>query len=77
MLKCNNDSVKNAGIILKKLYQNPKQSHKALMKVTGLSVDGMAKHVRMLKKRELVHKTGFQQYELTEKSLDILRDGMR
>ena len=76
MLKCNNDSVKNAGIILIQLYQNPKQSHKELMKLTGLSVDGMAKHIRMLKKRALVHKTGFQQYELTEKALDILRSAV-
>jgi hypothetical protein len=76
MLKCSNDSVNSAAIILKQLYQNPKQSHKTFMKLTGLSVDGMAKHVRMLKKRELVHRVGFQKYELTEKSLNILRGAM-
>jgi hypothetical protein len=69
-------TIKNVSIILKALFLNNKQSHHDLMKLTGMTVDGMAKHIQMLKKNNFIHRVSFQQYHLTEKSLNILRAAM-
>jgi hypothetical protein len=69
-------TIKNVSIILKALFLNNKQSHHDLMKLTGMTVDGMAKHIQMLKKNSFIHRVSFQQYHLTEKSLNILRAAM-
>ena len=69
-------TLRNVSTILKTLYQNPKQTHHDLMRLTGMTVDGMAKHIQMLKKNKFIHRVGYQQYELTNFALEILRASM-
>ena len=65
-----------AAKIIMLLYEDPKQSHKTLMRLTGLSRPGMAKHIMMLKRKGLVVRTAFQTYKLTQASLFIIKNAM-
>ncbi|MEP6467394.1 MAG: hypothetical protein ABJB05_13885 [Parafilimonas sp.] len=70
-------TIDKASRILVLLYENPTQPHKTLMHITGLSQDGMAKHIMMLKRKALVVRTAFQTYTLTQKSINIIKDAMQ
>jgi predicted transcriptional regulator len=75
-LRRSRKTIRNISIILKTLFENNKHSHQDLMNLTGMSVDGMAKHIQMLKKNQFIIRVAYQQYQLTEKSLNVLRSAM-
>jgi hypothetical protein len=70
-------TIDKAARILTLLYGNPRQPHKILRHYTGLSETGMAKHIMMLKRKELVVRTAFQTYTLTQRALKIMSDAMQ
>lgn len=77
MPNCRRSSVRNAAEILMQLYTNPRNSYKVLRHLTGLSEDGMTKHIMALKKRGLIVRTAFQEYTLTDAALQILEHARR
>ena len=72
MNKCSASSLSNTATTLVQLHTNKKCSQKDLMKATGLSLDGIAKHIKALKKRNLITKVGFQQYTLSDAAMKML-----
>ena len=72
MIKCPISGLGTAAKTLVQLYTNPKCPQKDLMKLTGLSADGIVKHIRALKKRNLIIKVGFQQYMLSDVAIKML-----
>jgi len=73
MNKCAASALANTAKTLMHLYASPKCSQKDLMKVTKLSLDGVSKHIKALKNRNLVVKVGFQQYILSDVALKMLQ----
>jgi hypothetical protein len=76
IVKCSRPSAMAAAKILVELYKNPKQSHSSLIKISGFSVGGLSKHIAMLKRRGLIVRTAYQQYELTNLALQMMRDSV-
>lgn len=72
MGKCATSGLSTAAKTLAQLYTNPKCPQKDLMKITGLSADGIVKHIRALKKRNLITKTAYQQYELSGAAIKMV-----
>ena len=72
MIKCPISGLGTAAKTLVHIYTNPKCPQKDLMKLTGLSADGIVKHIRALKKRNLIIKVGFQQYALSDVAIKML-----
>jgi hypothetical protein len=66
-------AAKNAAVMMIHLCSKKNNTHHELCKVTGLTPRGMAKHIMMLKRRGYIVRTAYQQYELTERALVILR----
>ncbi len=76
IVKCSRPSAMAAAKILVELYKNPKQSHSSLIKISGFSVGGLSKHIAMLKRRGLIVRTAYQQYELTNLALQMMRQSI-
>ena len=72
MNKCSAISLNNTAKTLVQLHTNLKCSQKDLMKVTNLSLDGIAKHIKALKNRNLIIKVAFQQYILSDEAIKML-----
>gem|GEM_PF-2120559 len=72
MIKCPTSGLGTAAKTLVHIYTNPKCPQKDLMVLTGLSADGIVKHIRALKKRNLIIKVGFQQYTLSDAAIKML-----
>ncbi len=72
MKTCPEPSLNNTAKVLLHLHNNPKNSCKELRKVVELSLDGMAKHVRAMRKRNLITKVAFQQYTLSSIALKMI-----
>ena len=72
MVKCQTSGLSTAAQTLVQLYTNPKCPQKDLMKVTNLSLDGIAKHIKALKNRNLIIKVAFQQYILSDEAIKML-----
>lgn len=69
-------AAKNAAFMLIHLCSKKNNTHHELCKVTSLTPRGMAKHIMMLKRRGYIVRTAYQQYELTERALMILRQAI-
>jgi DNA-binding MarR family transcriptional regulator len=76
IVKCSRPSAVAAAKILVELYKNPKQSYSSFIKISGFSVGGLSKHIAMLKRRGLIIRTAYQQYELTNLALQMMRDSV-
>ena len=76
MLKCSNNSINSTSRILLELYKNPKQTHSNMIKLTGFSKGGLSKHITTLKKRGLIVRTAYQQYNLTSFTLQMMKECM-
>ena len=74
MKYCGAPSLNNTAKVLIHLYDNPKNALKELRKVTGLALDGMAKHIRAMQKRNLITKISFQQYALSSMAIEMLEN---
>ena len=72
MNKCTANALNNTAKTLVQFYTNKKCSQKDLMKVTGLSLDGMAKHIKALKTRNLIIKVAFQEYILSDIAIKMV-----
>ena len=72
MVKCQTSGLSTAAQTLVQLYTNPKCPQKDLMKLTGLSADGIVKHIRALKKKNLITKVAYQQYTLSDVAIKML-----
>ena len=77
MNKCSTSALGNTAKTLVQLYTNAKCSQKDLMKITGLSLDGIAKHIKALKNRNLIIKVAFQQYILSDMAMKMLEAARR
>ena len=77
IVQCTNDLVISTSKTLVQLLKNPKQTHSNLIKLTGFSKGGLSKHIIMLKKRGLIVRTAYQQYNLTSFTLQMLQDCMQ
>ncbi len=77
MKTCPDRSLNNTAKVLIYLYDNPKNSLQELRKVVGLSLDGMAKHIRAMRKRNLIIKVSFQQYALTSMTIKMLENSLQ
>lgn len=71
---CSEKTAQAAATIIIALYNNPKQTHSSLIKLSGLSIGGLAKHIMMLKKRGLIVKKGYQQFTPTTLSLQMMSE---
>ena len=58
--------------ILQLFYTKTHHTHKHIAVVAKMSESGVAKNLRMLKKRGLIVRSGFQEYSLTAKALGII-----
>lgn len=76
IVKCSRESALAAATILVELYTNPKQSYSSLVKVSGLSIGGLSKHLSMLKRRGLIVKTAYQHLEPTQLALQMMRQSV-
>ena len=74
MSNCNNDTIITASKVLISLHKNPHQTQRELMKVSGLSLGGLSKHIGMLRKRGLIVRVKFQHHELSSSTSQMLRD---
>jgi len=72
MIKCPTRGLGTAAQTLAQLYTNPKCPQKDLMKLTGLSADGIVKHIRALKKKNLITKVAFQEYILSDIAIKMV-----
>ena len=76
MVKCTNNSINSTSRILLELHKNPKQTHSNMIKLTGFSKGGLSKHITTLKKRGLIVRTAYQQYNLTSFTLQMMKECM-
>ena len=72
MNKCTISALSNTAKTLAHLYTNPKCPQKDLMKLTKLSQDGMAKHFKALKTRNLIVKDASNKYVLSDAAIKML-----
>ncbi len=72
MIKCPTRGLGTAAQTLAQLYSNPKCPQKDLMKLTGLSADGIVKHIRALKKKNLIKKVANQEYILSDIAIKMV-----
>ena len=72
MNKCTISALSNTAKTLAHLYTNPKCPQKDLMKLTKLSQDGMAKHFKALKTRNLIVKDASSKYVLSDAAIKML-----
>lgn len=74
IITCSEKTAQAAAAIIIALYKEPKQTHSNLIKLSGLSIGGLAKHIMMLKKRGFIVKTAHQQFEPTSLSLQMMSE---
>ena len=72
MVKCQTSGLSTTAKTLAQLYSNPKCPQKDLMKLTGLSADGIVKHIRALKKKNLITKVAYQEYTLSDIAIKMV-----
>jgi uncharacterized phage infection (PIP) family protein YhgE len=77
MKRCKWPAITHASQLLMHFYTRQINTHARLKSVTQMTESGVAKHLAMLKKRQLVQRTAFQEYSLTPKALGILREAAR
>src|SRR5205085_8341602 len=65
MLRSNGKGLRNAATLLIQFYSEPRNTHKHLASITGMTMSGVAKQIYMLKKRQLIVRHGHQTYLLT------------
>ena len=66
-------AVRNAALLLLHFHNQSGGSYAGLQKLTGLSNYGLAKFIRSLKKRNLIVRTGWQQFSITESGEALVR----
>lgn len=66
-------ATRNAALLLLHFHNKNAGSYASLRKLTGLSNYGLAKFIRSLKKRNLIIRTGWQQFSITESGEALVR----
>jgi len=72
MNNCPESALSNTAKTLAHLYANPKCQQKDLMKITKLSLGGIAKHFKALKTRNLIVKDASGHYVLSDAAIKLL-----
>ena len=68
--------VNNAAKLLIHFYNKGSGSYPDLKKITGHSTPGIAKFIMSMKKREWIHRFGFQQFGLTDKGVALIKQAL-
>lgn len=68
--------VNNAAKLLMHFYNKGSGSYPELKKITGHSTDGIAKFIMGMKKRDWIHRYGFQQFGLTGKGVALIKQAL-
>ncbi len=77
MKPCKFVAISHASALLMHFYGQPVNSHKHLSGMLRLTESGISKQIAMLKKRQFVVRTAYQQYTLTPRALAILQEAAR